>query len=600
MSRAATAPGFILSDAAQPEDLNTATAPHISSEIPAPTDSAKGAPTDSAKGPLPEDTTHSQPAAPAESTAVPTTPQQHIQPAAPARLSSAAGGSDTEGPLPPTSAIDILPAANRASVATNATPITDTNGAPMALEAKVVSNEIPTAGGNSVLTADTASVAAADIVPIANRASVAINGADSERAAAVGRNGPNSPRAAQGQALLQVPTQAMPPVQHGPGSHLVAPGQPSAPAAAPGMPLPVYLQLAAYQIRALEGTISQQQDGWIRQLNSVEKQALLLTACQVLSQACDAAADQVVALAGQLESSHSNLTINLAAVQLLDPATFSGVTSPWEFGDLWFRMGPVVTGLLAQLPPSNNTTQNSAILAAEGLATAGDTFKDLLTLANPIDTTSLAALKLAALKKMNEKDLTSEDKDMLALKALADKANAYAKMNWRYYQAYTGWGTLLTWLKLLTALAITVISGKAASTSDPYHWLATAIAALGGLHTLLVTIETRWPPKALAKPFMIAQKQYQRLIRDIGDPTQALLAQAALVKQDADPDLDVDPFTDVGLTRDGTPALGEGKQVQIFLDIGMALNTFDWFFSLVEKEVPPPKDLPLWRLPPQT
>ena len=128
---------------------------------------------------------------------------------------------------------------------------------------------------------------------------------------------------------------------------------------------------------------------------------------------------------------------------------------------------------------------------------------------------------------------------------------------------------------------------------------------------------------------MIAQKQYQRLIRDIGDPTQALVAQAALVRQEADPDLDVDPFTgaanaaggvplgisarlkagravfdslrkacpDVGLSEDGTP-MPQGKQVLIFLDIGMALNTFDWFFSLVEKEVPPPKDLPLWRMPP--
>ena len=90
---------------------------------------------------------------------------------------------------------------------------------------------------------------------------------------------------------------------------------------------------------------------------------------QVLSQACDAAADQVVELAGQLESSHSSITVNLAAVQLLDPATFSGVTTLWDFGDLWSRMGPVVTGLLAQLQPSNNMAQNTAILAAEGLAT---------------------------------------------------------------------------------------------------------------------------------------------------------------------------------------------------------------------------------------
>ena len=90
---------------------------------------------------------------------------------------------------------------------------------------------------------------------------------------------------------------------------------------------------------------------------------------QVLSQACDAAADQVLALAGQLESSQSTLTIDPAAVQLLDPITFRGVRSLWDFGELWSRMGPVVTSLLSQLRPNNNTAQNAAILGAEGLAT---------------------------------------------------------------------------------------------------------------------------------------------------------------------------------------------------------------------------------------
>ena len=52
---------------------------------------------------------------------------------------------------------------------------------------------------------------------------------------------------------------------------------------------------------------------------------------------------------------------------------------------------------------------------------------------------------------------------------------------------------------------------------------------------------------------MIAQKQYQRLIRDIGDPTQALVAQAALVRQEADPDLDVDPFTGAAKRCRGRP-----------------------------------------------
>ena len=32
--------------------------------------------------------------------------------------------------------------------------------------------------------------------------------------------------------------------------------------------------------------------------------------------------------------------------------------------------------------------------------------------------------------RMNDKDLNPEDKDMIALQALADKANTYAKMNW--------------------------------------------------------------------------------------------------------------------------------------------------------------------------
>ena len=43
---------------------------------------------------------------------------------------------------------------------------------------------------------------------------------------------------------------------------------------------------------------------------------------------------------------------------------------------------------------------------------------------------------------------------------------------------------------------------------------------------------------------------------------------------------------------------GEGKKTQAFLEIGAALNTFGWFFSLIEQEMPPAKDLPFWRMPP--
>ena len=89
---------------------------------------------------------------------------------------------------------------------------------------------------------------------------------------------------------------------------------------------------------------------------------------QVLTQACDTAADQLITLAEQ-QSSNSTM-IDPAAVQLLDEATFSGFSSLWEFENFWSKMGPVIASLLAHLPRnSNNRAQNAAILAAEGLAT---------------------------------------------------------------------------------------------------------------------------------------------------------------------------------------------------------------------------------------
>lgn len=54
------------------------------------------------------------------------------------------------------------------------------------------------------------------------------------------------------------------------------------PPPAHAMALTTYLKLAAEQVRAFKGMISEQQEGWARQLDTVEKQALLGTACQVI------------------------------------------------------------------------------------------------------------------------------------------------------------------------------------------------------------------------------------------------------------------------------------------------------------------------------
>ena len=68
-----------------------------------------------------------------------------------------------------------------------------------------------------------------------------------------------------------------------------------------------------------------------------------------------------------------------------------------------------------------------------------------------------------------------------------------------FYRGLTGYGILLTWLTLLTALATTTLGGRAVSSgSASTQWLAYAVAALGGLHTLLVLLNTRFlsrPPK---------------------------------------------------------------------------------------------------------
>ena len=62
-----------------------------------------------------------------------------------------------------------------------------------------------------------------------------------------------------------------------------------------------------------------------------------------------------------------------------------------------------------------------------------------------------------------------------------------------FYRGLTGYGILLTWLTLLTALATTSIGGHAASSgSGVAPWLSYAMAALGGLHTLLTVFDARF------------------------------------------------------------------------------------------------------------
>ncbi len=129
----------------------------------------------------------------------------------------------------------------------------------------------------------------------------------------------------------------------------------------------------------------------------------------------------------------------------------------------------------------------------------------------------------------------------------------------------------------------------------------------------------RYSPTALAKPFMIAQKQYTRLLADIGDPTQLLLAHAKVAQQDPDVP-EMDPFfgargaawgapmsiserleggrvvfdslrkscPDVHLHEDGSDG-PQSKQIRWALGIGMALNTIDLVLSTIQKDVPPPK-----------
>ena len=307
LSRSNTEAGSINGDIAEPGDMDRhpAIAPGILIAIPAPIDIAKGPPSEQSS---------------------------HTRPAASVRVKSVTKAGDLEGTPPPTAATDMVSVANRAFVATNGTLRAHKEVVPTAEDATAVSNEVPRAATDSLLTAKPASVAttkspmavpdmvragdgasvitntnptaATDTVPSADRISVAtndlhtaamdtmitadrafaaINGTDNGGAAR--QSGPVSPMVAPGQPLLTAPTQAMPIKRDKLGSPVIAPGPPSLSAPVRAMPLPVYLQLAAYQVRALKGTISQQQEGWTRQLNSVEKQALLETACQVLSSA---------------------------------------------------------------------------------------------------------------------------------------------------------------------------------------------------------------------------------------------------------------------------------------------------------------------------
>ena len=135
-----------------------------------------------------------------------------------------------------------------------------------------VADIFPTAMQATVGT-DNMPITAMDNVPSAGRApSVASHGTDNRDAAVQDR--PTSPMAA--------PLQAMSPGENGPVSPAVVPGQAPLPAPPQVMPLFEYLKLAADQIRALRGMISRQHERWTRQLDTVEKQALLETACQVL------------------------------------------------------------------------------------------------------------------------------------------------------------------------------------------------------------------------------------------------------------------------------------------------------------------------------
>ena len=119
---------------------------------------------------------------------------------------------------------------------------------------------------------------------------------------------------------------------------------------------------------------------------------------------------------------------------------------------------------------------------------------------------------------------------------------------------------------------------------------------------------------------MIAQKQYARLLANIGDPTQPLLAHAKVAQQD--PDIpDMDPFfgaggaawgapmsirerleaggvvfdslrkscPDVHLHEDGSDG-PQTHQIRWVLGLGMALNTIDLVLTTVQKDVPPPKN----------
>ncbi|BDA43883.1 hypothetical protein COCOBI_05-0660 [Coccomyxa sp. Obi] len=188
------------------------------------------------------------------------------------------------------------------------------------------------------------------------------------------------------------------------------------------------------------------------------------------------------------------------------------------------------------------------------------------------------------------------------LRELKNAITKYEKMYWLFFEGLTGWGHVLTWLALVTAMANTALGALLKISPASYTWLSKVVVVFGVLHATLTTLETSISPKSLAKPYLVAHTQFERLKKALA----AAVNPPAVAGPDPAPALEEDQATAltakylkfkekfdelrlqcpyVYLDAEGMPTPGsedDTKRAKFWLHIGRKLRRIGFIFEKLE------------------
>ncbi|CAL8469872.1 g9414 [Coccomyxa elongata] len=360
--------------------------------------------------------------------------------------------------------------------------------------------------------------------------------------------------------------------------------------------LATWLGSLTLQIYQVVDTLAFKKAIWLSEyLPEPSKQRLLITACTVLSAACSEAATQTERWAAMLRFNKSTVAIApgtpLPDIVNLNPVHLS------DFADKWTAdIAPAIQKFLENIPLTSETALSCA-RAVGNILYVGAIFAQLVN--DNLDGQLPAAAQMLDLNIVQSAVVSPMDGARQALQTLAEIIQKYTDMNSLFYHGLNGYGVLLTLLTSVTAASTLATGARFVTTGGASESVTIALASLGAFHTFLVGVDTWLSPKSRAKPYMVAEQQYTRLLKKLKDseeappaatledPLTTLHARVKKAEEDFAQLRAACPY--VYLNKDGREIL-QARMIKRALGFGMLLECLQWVH--IEMPTRPPRKHP--------